>query len=86
MKRPCPDCQGKGRIEDLIEYTKTCWQCGGRGWFRRLYYENEKQFCKRCGGKGSILFQITETKVCSQCNGQGRIITDKGRPFTPGTI
>ena len=71
----CPICNDRGSIDEFVDYSKTCWQCSGRGWFKRLLHENEKQICKRCGGKGFYRFEMIESRTCPQCHGQGRFAT-----------
>lgn len=56
--RPCPRCQGSGRVDTA---TKGCSQCGGSGTVTRkgltgllglAWDGKESATCPRCGGRG----------------------------------
>ena len=71
----CSHCDSSGRIEEIIEYKKTCWICSGRGWYIHLY-EEEKVACKRCAGKGAKLYLFRGSRICPYCDGRGHVNID----------
>ena len=51
----CPNCKGRGGV--------ICKHCEGRGYFVRVFGDNEK--CQRCNNTG--------TRKCGVCNGTGKV-------------
>lgn len=68
---PCPDCHGKGAVNDSD--IKTCPACGGTGQVKRVvnsFFGQTVQYstCQQCGGDGKVI-----SKPCHSCNGTGLV-------------
>ena len=68
-KIECSTCRGTGERGTIR--TKTCHECGGKGWVepQPLQYD----VCPECSGDGKV--KTTTAKPCSECGGRGHFVS-----------